>query len=195
MNYHRSVVRRAAIVAFAFLFIPAALFGQDAGRHGGSKSGNPGSSTAPADDPALTNLKHAVAVEATDAQAAQFRVLAKCTDAARQRAQVLQQAGSDAAVSNATALQDALDEVQRQGRHFLNTFSDAQTSGLKKQTKKLNQSDETVVKGAKKLAEQLDQVPPDPQRLKESATNLEQALTKLQVEQNALSEEMGIQAQ
>jgi chromosome segregation ATPase len=194
VNYHRFVVRRAAIVAFAFLCIPTALFGQYAGRHGGSKSGNPGS-TAPAEDPDLTNLKRAVAVEATDAQAAEFRVLAKCTDAARQKAQVLQQAGSEAAVSNATALQDALDEVQRQGRGLLNTFSDAQASGLKKQTKKLNQSDERVVKGAKKLAEQLDRIPPDPQRLKESATNLEQALTKLQSEQNALSKEMGIDAQ
>lgn len=189
------MVRRAVIVAFAFLCITTTLFGQYAGRHGGSKSGNPGSSTAPAEDPDLTNLKRAVAVEATDAQAAQFRVLAKCTDAARRKAQVLQQAGSEVAVSNATALQDALDEVQRQGRGFLNTFSDAQASGLKKQTKKLNQSDETVVKGAKKLAAQLDQIPPDPQRLKESATRVEQALTKLQSDQNALSKEMGIDAQ
>jgi chromosome segregation ATPase len=185
------VVRRAAIVAFAFLFIPTAQFGQYAGRHGGSKSGSAGS-TAPAEDPDLTNLKHAIAVEATETQATQFRVLATCTDAARQKAQALQQAGSEAAVSHATALQDALDEVQRQGRGFLNTFSDAQASGLKKQTKKLNQSDETVVKGAKKLAARLDQIPPDPQRLKESATNLEQALTKLQSDQNALSKEMGI---
>lgn len=172
-----------------------ALFGQYAGRHAGSKSGNnPSSSTVAADDPDLTNFKLAVAVEATETQVTQFKLLAKYTDAARRKAQVLQQSGSEAAVSDATALQDALDEVQRQGRDFLNTFSDGQASGLKKQTKKLTQSDETVVKGAKKLAAQLDRIPPDQQRLKESATNLEQALTRLQSDQNALSKEMGIDA-
>lgn len=169
-----------------------ALLGQ-AGRHGGSRSGNnQGSSTVPADNTDLTNFKHAVAVEATDTQVTQFMVLAKSTDAARQQAQALQRSGSEAAVKEATALQDAVDEVQRQDRGFLETFSEAQASGLKKQTKKLTQSGETVMKGAKKLAAQLDRIPPDPQRLKESATNLEQALAKLQSDQNELSKEMGI---
>lgn len=170
------------------------LFGQYAGRHGGSKSGSPGSSNVPADDPDLTNLKQAVAVEATGTQATQFRALAKYTEAARQKAQVLQQSGSGAAVSDATALQEALDEVQRQGRDFLNTFSDAQASGLKKQTKKLTQSDETVVRATKKLAAQLDQIPPEPQQLKDSATNLERALTKLKSDQTELGKQMGIDA-
>ena len=184
--------RRTAVAAFAFLCIATALFGQYAGRHGGSKSGNPGSSTAPTEDPDLTNLKHAVAVEATDTQITQLKALAKYTDAARQKAQVLKQSGSEAAVSDGSALQDAIDEVQRQGRDFLNSFSDAQASGLKKPTKKLTQSDEVVVKGAKKLAAQLDRIPPDPQQLKESAISLEQALARLQSDQNALSKEMGI---
>jgi hypothetical protein len=172
-----------------------ALFGQYEGRHGGSGSGNnPRSSTAPADDPDLTNLKNAVAVEATGAQITQFKALAKYTEAAGQKAQVLQQSGSEAALSNATALQDAIDEVLRPGRDFLNTFSDAQASGLKKQTKRLIQSDEAVVKGTKKLAVQLDQIPADPQQLKESATNLERALTRLQSDQNELGKQMGIDA-
>jgi hypothetical protein len=81
----------------------------------------------------------------------------------RQEELVLRQSSSEAAVSDATALQEALDEVQRQGRDFLNSFSDAQASGLKKQTKKLTGADEAVVKGAKKLAAQLDRIPPDPQ--------------------------------
>ena len=172
-----------------------ALLGQYAGRHAGSNPGNnQGSSTAPADNPDLTDFKRAVAVEATDAQVTQFKALAKCTNVARQKAQILRQAGSEAAVKDATALQFAVDEVQTRDRDFVRTFSDAQASGLKKQARKLNQSDATVTKEARKLAAQLDQIPPDPQRLQEAATSLEQALATLQSDQNGLSKEMGMVA-
>jgi len=171
------------------------LVGQYAGRHGSSNPGNSqGGSTAPADNPDLTDFKHAVAVEATDAQVTQFKALAKCTNVARQMAQILRQSGSESAVQQATALQFAVDEVQRQDRDFLKTFSDAQASGLKRQTKKLNQSDATVTKEARKLAAHLDQIPPDPQRLQEAATSMEQALATLQSDQTGLSKEMGMEA-
>ena len=186
--------RQALFIAVACFCISTALYGQYGGRHGGS-GGNQGASTLPADNPDLADFKRAAAVEATDAQTTQFRDLAKSTELARQKTQALRQSVSENIVKQATAAQDAVDEVQRQERDFLKTFSDAQTSGLKKQTKKLDQSNTTVTKEAKKLAAQLDKIPPDPQRLQGTAANLEHALATLQSDQNALGKEMGVETQ
>jgi len=164
------------------------------GHHGGSRSGNSqGSSTATADNPDLTDFKHAVAVQATDEQQTKFKMLAQYTDAARKQVQVLEQPALEDAVKHANALQDSLDEVHRQDLGFLNTFSDTQVSGLKKQTKNVTQSDAAVAKEAKKLAAQLDRTEPDFQRLSQSAVHLGQALSQLQSDQNGLAREMGIE--
>lgn len=186
--------RRTLLVAIACLCISTALQGQYGGRHGGSNSSSKqGTSATPADNPDLADFKRAVAVEATDAQTTEIQNLAKCTEVARQKAQALRQSVPQDIVSHATAAQDAIDEVQRQQRDFLRTFSDAQASGLKKQTKKLNQSNTIVMKEAKKLSVQLDKIPPDAQRLEGTAANLEQALATLQSDQNALGKEMGVE--
>lgn len=193
-HYHCSVTPRAIYIAVVYLCIPILLFGQS-GRHDGSKSGNTqGTSTPPADNPDVTDFKRAVAIEATDEQQTKFQLLAKYTEAARQRAQALQRAALDAAVKHATALQGSLDEVQGQDRDFLKTLSDAQASGLKKQAKKLSQSDANVGKEAKKLSAELERIPPDPQRLQQTAVHIEQALATLQADQNGLGKQMGTAA-
>jgi len=81
--------------------------------------------------------------------------------------------------------------IQRQNRDFLKTFSDAQASGLKKQTKKLTQSDAAVGKEAKKLSAQLERTSPDPQGLHQAAVHLDQALATLQSDQNGLAKGNG----
>ena len=185
---------RALIFVVGLVCIPVTLPGQYGGRHAGSNSsGTNGSATRPADNPDLTDFKRAVAVEATEDQTAQFRALAKGTESARQTAHALQQLGPRASVNQATALQNAIDEAQRENRDFLKTFSDSQVAGLKKQTKKLSQSDAAITKEVKKLTADLEQNPPDPQRLASVAANLEQALAALQSDQNGLAREMGIE--
>jgi ABC-type transporter Mla subunit MlaD len=130
-------------------------------------------------------------VQATDEQTTRFKVLAQYTVVARQQAQALQQAAPEATAIKATALQNSLDDVRRAGRDFLKTFSDAQVSGLKKQTKKLNQSDAAVTKEMKKLSAQMDRTAPRPPALHEAAVHLDQALATLQSDQNGLAKEMG----
>ncbi len=148
----------------------------------------------PADNPDLTGFKRAVAIEATDEQQTKFQLLAKDTESARQQAQALQKASLETAFKQATALQDSLDEVQRQDRDFLKTLSDAQASGLKKQAKKLSQSDANLGKEAKKLSDELERIPPDPQRLQQTAAHIEQTLATLQADQNGLGKQMGTAA-
>lgn len=188
----RCVTRRTLYLAVACFCLPLTLLGQS-GRHAGRSTNGQGSSTAPADDSSLTDFKHAIAVEATDEQTTRFKVLAQYTDAARQQAQAVQKAAAEDTVKQATALQNALDDVDRASRDFLKTFSDAQVSGLKKQTKKLSQSDTAVGKEKKKLSAEMDRASSDPQALHEAAAHLDEALATLQTDQNALSKEMGIE--
>jgi hypothetical protein len=190
------VNRRIVFLLAVYFCLATALPGQYGGRHTGSNSGsNPGKTTAPADNPDLADFKLAVAAEATDAQATQFKDMAKYTETTLQKTQTLRKASSDNVVKQATAVQDAVDEVQRRVRDFLKTFSDAQTSVLKKPAKKLNQSDATLTKEAKKFKAQMDRIPPDPQHVQETAAHLEQALSALQTDQNGLGKAMGIGSQ
>lgn len=140
----------------------------------------------------MTDFKRAVAEEATDTQVTQFKVLAYSTKDARQEMQTLGKSSPEDMVKQASVAQNAVDEVQREERDFLRTFSDAQVTALKKQTKKLTQSDAAVMKEAKKLATELDRTPPDLQRLEGAAAGLEQALATLQSDQDALGKEMGV---
>ncbi len=186
--------RRIVFILIACFCLPTGLLGQYSGRHGGSNSGaSKGTSAPPADSPDLADFKRSVAAEATDDQEAQFRNLAKCTDSARQKTQALRQSGPEDLIKQASAAQDAVDEVQHQLRDFLRTFSDAQASILKKQTKKLTQSDASVMKESKKLAAELERDSANPQHVEEVAANLQQALVTLQSDQKALGTEMGIE--
>jgi hypothetical protein len=65
---------------------------------------------------------------------------------------------------------------------------------LKKQAKKLSQSDANLGKEAKKLSAELERIPPDPQRLQQIAVHIEQVLATLQADQNGLAKEMGTAA-
>jgi hypothetical protein len=179
----------------ACLCIPLALLAQYGGRHGGANSsGNRGSATAPADNPDdLSGFKVAVAVQATEEQSALFTSVAKAADLAQRNAEALRRSTSDDAVHRATMLHNSIDEVQSESRKFFNTFSDSQSSGLKKQIKKLEQSESALSKEGKKLDAELDQIPPDSKRLLSLPGSLQKTLSLLQADQTSLGKAMGIQ--
>lgn len=184
-------------LVLALLLFPFKVCAQYGG-HRGSSAGSRSSGTTgqPTEDPDLTGFKHDVAVQATDVQRLQFQSLSKSMETARQEAHDLQRptSGSDSStfVGSATSLRDAVDDAQRENRAFVNSFSDAQDSGLKRLTKKLIKSNGAVTKHASQLDAELEKVPLDPHRLTSLAASLEKALESLQADQLALAKEMGI---
>ncbi len=183
---------RVSVIAMLFLLFPLAVVGQHGGRRGTSTS-TPSGTSAPADDPDLATFKHDVAVQATEAQIAQFGLMIKSTEAARQQAHDLQHASdSEGLISKATALQDSIEEAQSENRAFRQSLSDSQEAGLKNLIKKLTKSESAVKKGATAISQHLEQTPPDSGRLVSAAANLEKALAALQTDQLNLGKEMGI---
>ncbi len=190
---------RASVSAIAVLLLlfPLAVLGQHGGRHGGSTGGG-GGTTTPADDPDTATFKHAVAVQASEEQTAQFRRMIKSTEAAQQQAHDLQELSSKAGdleglTSKATGLADSVEEAQSENRAFRRSLSDSQEAGLKNLTKKLTKSDSAVSKAAKAMSQQLEQSTVDSQRLARAAANLEKALAEFQSDQLNLGKEMGIE--
>jgi DNA repair exonuclease SbcCD ATPase subunit len=188
--------RSGTVVAMLFLLFPLAVLAQHGGRHGAS-TGSGGGTTAPPEDPDTATFKHAVAVQATEEQIGQFRLMMKSTEAARQQAHDLQHLGPNASDSvalthKATGLQSSVEEAQRQNRDFRRSLSDSQEAGLKNLTKKLTKSDATVSKDAKAISQQLQQGMLTSEWLGNAAANLEKALVVFQSDQLNLGKEMGI---
>ncbi len=187
---------RVSVVAM-LLLCPLFVVGQH-GTHHGSTGNSGGGTTTPSDDPDLATFKHAVAVQASEEQTAQFHLMIKSTQAAQQRArdvQDLSAKGSNAEdlTRKATGLQDSIEEAQNQNRIFRRSLSDSQEAGLKNLTKKLTKSDSAVSKGIKEISRQLDQSALTVERLVKAAANLEKALAEFQSDQLSLGKEMGIQ--
>lgn len=190
--------RSVSVIAVLFLLFPLAILAQHGGRHGGS-SGASGGTTASAEDPDIATFKHAMAVQASQEQIAQFPLMIKSTEAARQQAHDLQHLGPDASnaqglTGKATGLQNSVEAAQNENRDFRRSLSDSQEAGLKTLTKKLTKSDSAVSKGAKAISRQLEQGMLDWERLASAAANLEKALAALQSDQLNLGKEMGIQS-
>jgi hypothetical protein len=180
------------------LLVVLAALAQHTGRHGASTNTGTGTTT-PAEDPDMATFKHAIAVQASEEQVEQFRVMIKSTQTARQQAQDIQNLGSSTTDSvvltqKATGLQDSVEEVQSQNHAFRRSLSDSQEAGLKSLTKKLTKSDAAVSKDARIISQQLDQGTLNPQRLVKAAGNLEKALAVFQSDQLNLGKEMGIES-
>ena len=184
------------VVAMLFLLFPLAVLAQHGGRHGAS-TGSGGGTAAPPEDPDTATFKHAVAVQATEEQIGQFRLMMKSTKAARQQAHDLQHLGSNASDSvalthKATGLRSSVEEAQRQNRDFRRSLSDSQEAGLKNLNKKMTRSDAAVSKDAKTISQQLQQGMLTSEWLGNAAANLEKALVVFQSDQLNLGKEMGI---
>jgi len=179
------------------LLFPLVALGQRGGRHG-SSGANSGTAAQP-EDPDVATFKHAISEQATEEQIAQFGLMTKTTEAARQRAHDLRILGSNAGnpedlATKAAGLQDAVEKAQSENRIFQRSLSDSQTAALKKLTKSLTKSDVAVSKDAKVFSEQLEQTRPNSGRLVGDAAKLEKALALFQSDQLALGKEMGIQS-
>jgi hypothetical protein len=184
-----------SVVAMLLLF-PLFVVGQHAGHRG--STGSSGGTTTPAEDPDLATFNHAVAVQASEEQTAQFNLMIESTKAAQRQArevQNLSSKGSNAEdlTREATGLQDSIEEAQNQNRIFRRSLSDSQEAGLKNLTKKLTKSNSAVSKGAKAISQELDERTLSAERLVKSAANLEKALAEFQLDQLNLGKEMGIQ--
>ena len=190
--------RSVSVIVTLFVLFPLAILAQHAGRHGAS-TGTSGGTSAPAEDSDVATFKHAIAVQATEEQIGQFRLMIKSTEAARQQAHNLQHLGSNASdseglTSKATGLHDSVEEAQRENRTFRQSLSDSQEAGLKNLTRKLTKSDSAVSKDAKAISKQLEQRTLNSGRLVSAAANLEKALALFQSDQLNLGKEMGIQS-
>jgi len=191
MRHPRSII---ALLLFSF---PLSLLGQHGGRHG--TSGNNGGTAAQPADPDSATFKRTVAEQATDEQIAQFRLMTRNTEAARQQAQDLQHLsstsnGSEDLSGRADGLQDSVDKTLTDARTFLQSFSDSQEADLKNLVKKLTKSGGAVNKSAKGISQQLEQNKLNSRRLAGTAESLEKALAEFQSDQLMLGKEMGIPA-
>ena len=185
------------LVTTLLLLLPLAALGQRGGRHG--SSGTNSGTTAQPEDPDVATFKHAISEQATEEQIAQFGLMMKATEAARQQAHDLRLLGSNAdnpddLATKAAGLQDAAERAQSENRTFQRSLSDSQAAALKKLTKSLTKSDAAVSKDAKAFSEQLEQTRPNSGRLLSGAAHLEKALAVFQSDQLALGKEMGIQS-
>lgn len=188
--------RPVSLITLLFWLFPLVMPAQYGGRQGAT-SGASGGTTTPEEDPATATLKHAIAVQATREQIAQFPVMIKSTEAARQQAHDVQHLSSDASdalelTQKATGLQNWVAEAQNETRDFRRSLSDSQEAGLKRLTKKLTKADSAVGKGAQAISQQMEQGPLNPARLASAAATLEKALAGLQSDQLKLGKEMGI---
>lgn len=196
--------RFALLIAVVVLcLLPCSLIAQHSGGRGGRgvPSGGTGGAkgTGSQTDPdLLNNLNHAMAVQAFGDQPARFKSLTKSTEAAKQQAEALQQQATKADASGDYSSQNAavtraIDEAQESNNDFLKSFSGSQKAGLKKLVQKLGKADSGVSKEWKALDQQLKRPKADGKRIADAAGKLAEALAKLQSEQLAIGEEMGLQ--
>jgi len=179
---------------------PCTLVAQHGTRGAGSgaSTGSAGSRGAPTDDPDLADFKHAMQVQANPYQVAEFQTVSKNTAEALRRAHDFAQLAASAKnsadiLSDATDLDDAVEEAQKSNTHFVKILSDSQTAGLKKLLKNLSKAGSPVGKQQKILSRETEQPTGDAKRLAVEADRLEKALTGFQTSQLNLAKEMGIQ--
>ncbi len=189
-------MRQLLSVIFALLLLAAVGVAQQQGRHGSGANRGTTAAAPPAEDSDTASFTRAVAGQATE-QIAQFFTMTKSTEAAQQQAKELQRLGvrrrnSEELISKAATLQNSVDQALSDTSKFRRSFGDQQRAILKAPDKKLAKSDATAGKEAKALAQQLEEVPPNPERLNTAINHMEKALAELQADQLSLQKPMGI---
>lgn len=173
-------------------------------RHGGGTPGAGGNGWPGISRPdgvdekdALKDFHHALAVQATSQQVAEFQVLVKNTETARAALQDFQQQlnkkedASQPALSD-SALEQVLNTSRSDTQHFVAGFSDAQKSGLKEITKRLSKVDSDLEQQEKRLDQDLQLAGATASEVAAQVDSLGKALTDFYNEQLALGSEMGI---
>jgi hypothetical protein len=191
------LIAARSLLGCALLLRPSILWAQHHGGHGGA-SGIPGATNRPTgvdekDD--LKDFHHALAVQATTQQIADFQALVKETDAAKAKLDTftLEQRKENAA-SRPTVTVSEIDQfLQRaliDSRKFVDGFSSGQKSGLKETLKKVNKADSDLEVEEKRLD---DTVRAENRSDLESARqSLTKSLAAFSEQQLALGREMGV---
>lgn len=145
----------------------------------------------------LKDFHEAMAVQATSAQAAEFLVIVKNTEAA---ASELESLGKDTGVgergaqvtAHATALQQSLEKARSGTKDFLAGFSPAQKAGLKESDAKLRKAEAELAEQEKLVDWSATDAKGEAERIAGRTEGLRKALTNFRNEQNVLASQMGI---
>lgn len=182
------------LLAFSIYCSPHGM-AQHGGHNGGSSNGRQtGSPGTTVDSDATGDFKHAIAVQATPEQAAQFRLMLQAGEAAIAATRNAEQKfAAGMANPDSTVLESAIKQARQSNALFLDSLSNSQTSGMKKLIKNLRQADSGVGSSWEALAKQLQSPKAAPSKTEGAAQKLEKSLDRLRVEQANLGSEMGIQ--
>jgi hypothetical protein len=191
------IAAKVLLGAAMMLVCPAMAIAQHHGGHGigGSTPGGPGRPDGVDEKDALKDFHHALAVQATSQQIAEFQTLVKSAEGAKAELLQFQQQRSKeksaAESASNTALDQALEKARSETQKFIGGFSDAQKSGLKEITKRLGKADSDLEQEGKKLDQSLLANVAGPETAAR-AESLDKALTDFSNQQLALGREMGI---
>ena len=184
------------VCGIVLLMNPYALLAQHRGGHGAGTTRAPGGASSTDD---LKDFKRAIALHASPDQMVQFRRLTESTQIARKNAQDLLKLAENTSKTDLFRSTDqlavALDRAQTDNQHFLQSFSDAQKSGLKDITRKLGKANSDLTKRSKALTRDLEHSRITGQQISGTAEKLDKALSDFQARQLAIGSEMGIQSE
>jgi hypothetical protein len=184
------------VCGIVLLMNPNGLLAQHRGGRGGGTARAPGGASS-SDD--LKDFKRAIALHASPDQTVQFRRLTESTQVARKNAQDLLKLAENTSKTDLFRSTDqlavALDRAQTDNQHFLQSFSDAQKSGLKDITRKLGKANSDLTKRSKALTRDLERSRITGQQISGTAEKLDKALSDFQATQLAIGSEMGIQSE
>jgi len=194
----------ALIVGAALLALPTVALAQHHGGGHGMGAGMAGGSSRPtglSEKDTLKDFHHALAVQATSEQIAEFQALLKSTEAAKDDVDVFsKQVGKEAprevpkeaeATSRESALDQSVEAARAGNKKFLDGFSTTQKSGLKEIIKRIVKAESDLELEEKKLDQSLAAAEAAPE-VTGKAEGLSKALTDFYEEQLALGREMSI---
>jgi hypothetical protein len=194
----------ALIVGAALLALPTLVLAQHHGGGHGMGGSMPGGSNRPSglsEKDTLKDFHHALAVQATSEQIAEFQALLKSTKAAKADVdvfskQVGKENGKEApkgsqAASRESPLDQSVETARAGNKRFLDGFSAAQKSGLKEVMKRIVKADSDLELEVKKLDQSLAVAEAAPE-VTAKAESLSKVLSDFYDQQLALGREMSI---
>jgi len=137
----------------------------------------------------LKDFHHAVAVQASSSQIADFQEMIKSTNAAKDRVHASADPAGKTITGGAT-LDETLDDARTRNKKFQDGFSDRQKSGLREITKRLEKADTDLEQEQKRFEQSVQSGAAT--EIAARAASLEKALTDFSNLQLALGREMSI---
>ena len=139
----------------------------------------------------LKDFHHAVAVQATSQQIAEFQEIVKLTAASQDKLHPFVKSADKSVREVTTPFDQALNDARTRTRRFQDGFSETQKSGLKELTKRLEKADTDLEQEAKRF-DQTVQSESAAAEVSTHAASLDKALADFSNAQLALGREMGI---